>query len=111
MRFDRTVRSFALCTLLAAAAPGRALAGPPEPAVPGAYEQAARWLGVEPAAALLTLLSQAALVACAWALARSILPALPALLGVAVLLALIVGIPPAVRAVRLNIIDALASQH
>jgi putative ABC transport system permease protein len=31
--------------------------------------------------------------------------------GVAVLLALIVGIPPAVRAVRLNIIDALASQH
>ncbi len=31
--------------------------------------------------------------------------------GVAVLLALIVGIPPAVRAVRLNIIDALAAQH
>jgi putative ABC transport system permease protein len=31
--------------------------------------------------------------------------------GVAVLLALIVGIPPAVRAVRLNIVDALAAQH
>jgi putative ABC transport system permease protein len=31
--------------------------------------------------------------------------------GVAVLLALIVGIPPAARAVRLNIIDALAAQR
>jgi putative ABC transport system permease protein len=32
-------------------------------------------------------------------------------LGVAVLLALVVGIPPAVRAMRLNIVDALADQR
>jgi putative ABC transport system permease protein len=32
-------------------------------------------------------------------------------LGVAVLLALIVGLPPAVRAMRLNIVDALAENH
>jgi putative ABC transport system permease protein len=32
-------------------------------------------------------------------------------LAVAVLLALLVGTPPAVRAMRLNIIDALADRH
>ena len=32
-------------------------------------------------------------------------------IGVAVLLALIVGLPPALRAKRLNIVDALAGQH
>jgi putative ABC transport system permease protein len=32
-------------------------------------------------------------------------------IGVAVLLALIVGAPPALRASRLNIIDALADRH
>jgi len=32
-------------------------------------------------------------------------------IGVAVLLALIVGLPPALRAMRLNIIDALATQR
>jgi putative ABC transport system permease protein len=32
-------------------------------------------------------------------------------IGVAVLLALIVGLPPALRAKRLNIVDALAGKH
>jgi putative ABC transport system permease protein len=38
---------------------------------------------------------------------RALLPGL----GVAVLLAVIVGLPPALRAMRLNIIDALADKH
>jgi putative ABC transport system permease protein len=32
-------------------------------------------------------------------------------IGIAVLFALIVGLPPALRAMRLNIIDALATQR
>jgi len=39
--------------------------------------------------------------------ARALLPGI----GVAVLLALIVGLPPALRAMRLNIVDALAGKH
>jgi putative ABC transport system permease protein len=38
---------------------------------------------------------------------RALLPGI----GVAVLLALIVGLPPALRAMRLNIVDALAGKH
>jgi putative ABC transport system permease protein len=37
---------------------------------------------------------------------RALLPGL----GVAMLLALVIGIPPALRAVRLNIVDALAGR-
>jgi hypothetical protein len=44
-------------------------------------------LGIEVAAALLTLVSQIALVAGAWSLARAVTGALPATLGIAVLLA------------------------
>jgi hypothetical protein len=52
------------------------------------YAGASRLLGVEPAAAILTLLSQLALLGGAWALARTIEPPSVALLGVAVLLAI-----------------------
>jgi hypothetical protein len=52
------------------------------------YAAAAKLVGIEPAAALLTLLSQLGLCAAAWYLARTVLPAGAALLGVAVLLAL-----------------------
>ena len=38
---------------------------------------------------------------------RALIPGI----GAAVLLALIVGLPPALRAMRLNIIDALADKH
>jgi len=53
-----------------------------------AYAAAIQLLGVDHAAALLTGLSQLALVAAGWCLARSIMPARYALLGVALLLAI-----------------------
>jgi hypothetical protein len=51
------------------------------------YAAAAARLGVEPAAAALTLAFQIGLVAAAWSLARRVLPASMAWLGVAVLIA------------------------
>jgi hypothetical protein len=51
------------------------------------YAAAGRLLGVESAAALLTLLFQLALLAGAWALARAVVPGSMALLGLGVLLA------------------------
>src|ERR1700678_2480316 len=51
------------------------------------YAAAIQWLGPEPAAAALTLTLQVALFACAWALARTVMPASLALLGVSVLIA------------------------
>lgn len=53
-----------------------------------AYAAGIQLLGVDHAAALLTGLSQLALVAAGWCLARSIMPARYALLGVALLLAI-----------------------
>jgi hypothetical protein len=52
------------------------------------YAGVSRLLGIEPAAALLTLTFQLALLACGWALARAVMPASMALLGVAVLIAI-----------------------
>jgi hypothetical protein len=52
------------------------------------YAAASRLLGVEAAAALLTLLFQIALLMGAWALARAVMPFSMALLGLAVLLAI-----------------------
>jgi hypothetical protein len=52
------------------------------------YATAGRLLGVEPAAALLTLLFQIALLMGAWALARAVMPFSMVLLGLAVLLAI-----------------------
>jgi hypothetical protein len=52
------------------------------------YAQLSAWLGVEPAAALLTLLSQFALLSGAYALARTVLPRAAALFGMTVLLAI-----------------------
>jgi hypothetical protein len=52
------------------------------------YAAASRLMGTEPAAALLTLAFQAALLTCAWILARTVMSAPLALLGVAVLLAI-----------------------
>jgi hypothetical protein len=52
------------------------------------YAAAIRLLGVDHAAALLAGLSQMALIAAGWCLARSIMPARCALLGVAVLIAI-----------------------
>jgi len=52
------------------------------------YARAIQALGVEPAAALLTGLSQAALIAGAFALARALMPSYFALFGVATLIAL-----------------------
>jgi hypothetical protein len=51
------------------------------------YAAASGWLGVEPAAALLTLFFQVALLAGGWTLARAMMPASLAFLGVAVLIA------------------------
>jgi hypothetical protein len=51
------------------------------------YASASRLLGVEPAAAILTLLLQWALLAGAWALARAVMASSMAILGVAVLIA------------------------
>jgi hypothetical protein len=51
------------------------------------YAFASRLLGVEPTAAILTLLLQWALLAGAWALARAVMPLSMAILGVAVLIA------------------------
>ncbi len=47
-----------------------------------------RWLGIEPAAALLTFLFQLGIIAAAWALARTVTTAGKAALGVGVLIAL-----------------------
>jgi hypothetical protein len=52
------------------------------------YAAAAQWLGVESAAASLTLLSQLALLTGVWAVARAVMPRSMALLGMAVLLAI-----------------------
>jgi hypothetical protein len=52
------------------------------------YAATAQIVGIEPAAALLTLLSQIGLCAALWYLARTVLPSSAALLGVAVALAL-----------------------
>jgi hypothetical protein len=52
------------------------------------YAAASRWLGPEDAAAWLTLASQAALLTAAWSLARVLMPARLALIGVCVLLAI-----------------------
>lgn len=52
------------------------------------YAATAQWLGVEPAAATLTLASQAALLACAWVLARTVLPVPIAVLSLGLLIAL-----------------------
>jgi hypothetical protein len=52
------------------------------------YAAAISLWGVEPAAAILTLSSQLALLLSAWVLARSVLPPLMALLGVGVLIAI-----------------------
>jgi len=52
------------------------------------YARCSAWLGVEPAAALLTLLSQLALLTGAYALARTVLPRAPAVFGIAVLIAI-----------------------
>jgi len=51
------------------------------------YAATAHWLGVEPAAAALTLASQAALLACAWVLARTVMPVPMAVLGLGLLIA------------------------
>ena len=50
------------------------------------FASASRLLGVEPAAAALTLLFQGALLAGAWSLARAVMPLPMTLLGVAVFL-------------------------
>ena len=50
------------------------------------YAAVAQWLGVESAAATLTLLSQLALLTGAWAVARAVMPGSMAWLGTAVLL-------------------------
>jgi hypothetical protein len=52
------------------------------------YAAAGRLLGTEPAAALLTFALQAAFLACAWLLARTVISAPLALLGVSVLIAI-----------------------
>jgi hypothetical protein len=52
------------------------------------YAAVTQLLGMEPAAALLTLLLQASLICCAWFLARAVSAAPWALLGVAVLVAI-----------------------
>src|SRR5580704_7329642 len=51
------------------------------------YAAATRWLGLEFAAATLTLLLQWALLAAAWILARAVMPLSMTILGVAVLIA------------------------
>jgi len=51
------------------------------------YATLSGWLGIEGAAATLTFVSQVALVAGAWAVARAVAPGIPAALGAAVLLA------------------------
>ncbi len=51
------------------------------------YSAVCAWWGVEPAAAALTFLFQAALAAAAWALARTVMPASLALLGTAFVIA------------------------
>jgi hypothetical protein len=51
------------------------------------YAATAHWLGVEPAAAALTLASQAALLAGAWVLARTVMPLPMAVLGLGLLIA------------------------
>ena len=52
------------------------------------YAEAIRWLGLDPAAALLTFMSQIALYLCAYIFARRFMPARLALLGVGLLAAL-----------------------
>ncbi len=52
------------------------------------YAAAAHWLGVEPAAATLTLASQIALLAAAWVLARTVMPVSMAVLGLGLLVAM-----------------------
>ncbi|MEA3152005.1 MAG: hypothetical protein QOD56_2944, partial [Gammaproteobacteria bacterium] len=54
----------------------------------GFYATAVQWFGVESAAAILTLVSQCALLGAAWALARAIMPGSMALLGAFVLFAI-----------------------
>lgn len=51
------------------------------------YAAVGRWIGIEPAAALLTLASQLGLLAAAWVLARTVVPGSMALFGVALLIA------------------------
>ncbi len=51
------------------------------------YAAAIRLLGVESAAAVLTLVSQLAVIACAWQLARNLMPASLALLAVSIVIA------------------------
>jgi len=52
------------------------------------YARVSQLVGVETAASLLTLLSQMALIGGTWLLARAVMPAGPALLGVAIVIAL-----------------------